>query len=398
MGIAHIMGFGGNGVYSEDLTAKKDTVLAGSTYVGNDTNDEAGTGTMPDKRNTNAAFSSMTRNGSNISIKVPYGYYDSTSNILIPSGNFGNAVKTQVLEGKTFTSTDTSATVPSTVVMTGTMKNKSSGFSASSPSATVNGSLTKSGNNVVFNLPDGSDGFYNKNSIIAVPLSKFGNATAAQVRKGNTFTSSAGVAVAGTADTITARTITPSTADVTLSAGSYLDGNVVVKGDPNFLAKYIAKNITIFGIKGSYEGYYVDPNTGLYTNGSVRSGSSLRGIDSDNKTILTKDYITHDSGTASAYFEITNINFYGYTYIIIEGEGFSTRNSTSGWIVSDTSILNTSGFAISTNRLATDTKWVSAITSEAKNAGVINPQFKVDSPYTTGYSMKIYKIYLANSY
>ena len=51
-----------------------------------------------------------------------------------------------------------------------------------------------------------------------------------------------------------AATYTPTTTDQTIAADQYLTGAQTVKGDANLLAENIKKDVTIFGVDGSYEG------------------------------------------------------------------------------------------------------------------------------------------------
>ena len=137
-----------------------------------------------------------------------------------------------------------------------------------------------------------------------VDPAEFGDASAADVASGKTFTSKAGLKVTGTHEcaggttptlqskTVTpseseqtispdsgydglssvtveavsntyvgsgvtkkaAQTITPGTADQTLAAGQYLSGAQTIKGDANLLAENIRNGVSIFGVTGSYEG------------------------------------------------------------------------------------------------------------------------------------------------
>ena len=52
----------------------------------------------------------------------------------------------------------------------------------------------------------------------------------------------------------TAQTYTPGTADQTIASGQYLSGAQTIKGDANLLAENIAKDVTIFGVTGTFEG------------------------------------------------------------------------------------------------------------------------------------------------
>lgn len=62
---------GGSGVLSEDLTATAGKVLAGEKYMGYDTDDDIGTGTIPIKTDSG----NVTLNGSTTSKSYAAGYY-----------------------------------------------------------------------------------------------------------------------------------------------------------------------------------------------------------------------------------------------------------------------------------------------------------------------------------
>ena len=51
-----------------------------------------------------------------------------------------------------------------------------------------------------------------------------------------------------------AQTITPSTSNQTIAAGKYLTGAQTIEGDANLVAANIKKDVSIFGVSGSYEG------------------------------------------------------------------------------------------------------------------------------------------------
>jgi len=132
--------------------------------------------------------------------------------------------------------------------------------------------------------------------------STLGNATAADVAAGKTFTSANGLKITGTnsgsasptlqtksvtpsetAQTVrpdtgydglssvsvgaisstyvgsgvarqAAQTITPGTSDKTIASGLYLTGTQTIKGDSNLTAANIAKGVSIFGVTGTHEG------------------------------------------------------------------------------------------------------------------------------------------------
>ncbi len=60
-----------------------------------------------------------------------------------------------------------------------------------------------------------------------------------------------GVKYTGSISSKAAQTYTPTTSDQTITAGQYLAGAQIVKGDANLQAGNIASGVTIFGVTGS---------------------------------------------------------------------------------------------------------------------------------------------------
>lgn len=95
-----------------------------------------------------------------------------------------------------------------------------------------------------------------------------GNATQADVRSGKTFSTAEFSDVPGTMAEHTGGNFKPSTSDkVVIAKDRYLTGDVIVQGDPNLIAANIKKNVTIFGIKGTADGWVVE-ETDMYNNGA----------------------------------------------------------------------------------------------------------------------------------
>ena len=89
---------GGGGGVSDELTAAAANVLDGRTYVGADTEDEAGAGTMPD----NGAMQRVLRAGENI--PIPKGYHNGNGTVRaapLAEQTPGNVTAGDILRGKT---------------------------------------------------------------------------------------------------------------------------------------------------------------------------------------------------------------------------------------------------------------------------------------------------------
>lgn len=63
-----------------------------------------------------------------------------------------------------------------------------------------------------------------------------------------------GIKITGSAPAKEATTITPTTTDQTVAAGTHLTGLLTIKGDSNLLAENIKSGVTIFGVEGTYTG------------------------------------------------------------------------------------------------------------------------------------------------
>lgn len=76
---------GGGGVGSDELTATASNVLTGTKYVGADTNDEAGTGTMADKSgSTQSATATLDSTNKRVQLTVPAtGKYDTNAKLFV---------------------------------------------------------------------------------------------------------------------------------------------------------------------------------------------------------------------------------------------------------------------------------------------------------------------------
>lgn len=116
---------------------------------------------------------------------------------------------------------------------------------------------------------------------------------------------------------ISTATITPGTSDQTLSSGSYLSGTQTIKGDANLVAINIKKDISLFGVTGSYEGGAVVKEFGVRGDAElIQTYSADELLVEDLETAIpayttsAKTIITGASLTPTITLDYANYNYY----------------------------------------------------------------------------------------
>lgn len=246
MAKAIIRGSGG-GVSSDDLSAEAENVLSGKMYVGSDTDDEAGTGNMPN----NGAVSASLNAGQ--SYAVPKGYHNGSGKVIansLSSQTSATAAAGDILSGKTGYANGNK--------LTGTMVNRGA------VSASLNAGSS-------YNIPAGYHNGSGKVSAASLASQTAGNATAAYIESGKTLWVNGsritgtlvnrGKSVKGTAF----KYVNSTYCVISMNEGIYTDGTnqypevymdfAAVRNALGLTADKIKKGVSILGITGTFQGY-----------------------------------------------------------------------------------------------------------------------------------------------
>jgi hypothetical protein len=178
----------------------------------------------------------------------------------------GDAIAAEVLTGKTFSNAGNagvSGSMPNnnavTITPSTTAQTIAAGYHNGSGTVEGDADLTAA------NIKNGVDIFGVTGSVVEAT----GNATAADVLTGKTFSNDSGAGVSGSMPNNNAVTITPSTTEQTIAAG-YHNGSGTVEGDADLTAANIKNGVDIFGVTGS-----VVEATGNATAADVLTGKTF---------------------------------------------------------------------------------------------------------------------------
>ena len=185
-------------------------------------------------------------------------YSSSGDCFFIKASAEGNALAEHVLEPFEFSNGDDTG-IPGTMPNRGNVTHSlpingsytiSSGYH--NGSGTVNQSVTTKGaqtfNPSTANQTISSGQYLTGTQTIAATT---GTANVSDVLSGKTFNSGNGIGLTGNIPSKGAATITPSTANQTISAGQYLSGTQTILGDADLVASKLPEDVNLFGVQGT---------------------------------------------------------------------------------------------------------------------------------------------------
>ena len=201
---------------------------------------------------------------------------DASFKIEVPKSEFGDATASDVAYGKTFTSS-------AGLKVTGSVNAYDSG----APFSAYALNRSKNTNDLAITTQMGSNMMIRSGGTITLldPISNYGNATAADVASGKTFTSSAGLKVTGTGtlkqagDIVASKVLSSELCNYSMGSHS---GWKLTLDTP-------ISNIKAFSVSAEYNNDSIDPDNGsgtiagIYTQGTNHIGMVMEYIDGDNQ-------------------------------------------------------------------------------------------------------------------
>lgn len=204
-----------------------------------------------------------------------------------------------------------------------------------------------------------------------------GTVIAAEMASGK-IAYSKGSKITGTLAAQGGSTTTPGTANKTIvTAPRRVTGNIIVAGASTLTAANIKKNVTIFGVKGTFEGYVptatIPYNRGVFASGySVAGSVQPRGTGSERSTISYLSTSMRITGRSGAYYYFAakpmagintiNMSFIGTTEGAYLGININMDNNYSSQFDASKATALVSGVSSSTTEKTISLN-VSAITN-----------------------------------
>ena len=114
--------------------------------------------------------------------------------------------------------------------------------------------------------------------------------------------------IEGTIESIASQKITPSTSNQTIPSGKYLSGTQTIVGDSNLLAENIKKDISIFGVTGTYESSDSSGGANVAQGTITGAGTNAVTIDTGLNNVSIFALFNHSSSSVSGMTSALYLN------------------------------------------------------------------------------------------
>lgn len=336
------------------------------------------TGTMVNRSGTSTAYGeysatlSWDSTNSRLRLKIPANAYYNGYNYLYTAGsNLGNATAGWVLADKTFSSS-------AGIKIQGTIENRS-GTSDAYGEYSATASWDATNKRIRMRIPKAA--YYNTLNYLYSAASNFGDVGAGSVLEGKYFTSTAGLKVEGTMPSQTAHNSTSNYVAGTFksgttgyvfatpgSAGYYNTSTYIRVPVANLSAGNIKKNVTVGGIKGTFEGQATTPLNLITASDSGSYVTCYSGFQ-----YAQSSSVIYKANFNNAYDSMAFNNTKSYT-------GFTLDMDTSGGLTNDPyCICRLNPTAFSLNSYSTITVTLTSSYLKSSNITVEKPRFGVST-------------------
>ena len=244
---------------SSDLSASGATVSAPAGYYSTGASASVATMTLPTSSSTTSTGTSkliITPTTSNRYINIPVGYNSTASYYTIQgdadliASNIKSGVNIFGVTG-TYTGSGGGITPTGNINITQAGQTDVTNYATATVSA---GSATTPATTITANPTISVSAAGVITASVSASKSITPTVTAGYVSSGTSGTVTASGSASSNLTTLGATTYTPGTTNQTITSGRYLVGTQTILGDSNLIAGNIKKDVSIFGVTGTYEG------------------------------------------------------------------------------------------------------------------------------------------------
>ena len=245
-------------------------------------------------------------------------------------------------------------TAPAGIYASEATKSISSGSAKPAASISSTGATLSTGTNAI---------------ILSKSVSNVPDVTAGYIASGTSGNTS--ITLQASATLKAAATITPGTSNQTIASGTYLTGTQTISGDANLIASNIKKDISIFGVTGTYD-----------AGGGGGSGLTL---------LATYNFGSFSGSATSATNTNKSMTVTGYNDYDVLVVDVSVNSTTNGRHTSTVS------FVMVTGQSNVTTKDTYAVASNKWNSKLSSSGTATTRQSTTAYGIYAYSASVANS-